>query len=168
VFFGIRGLRRTRDGSRGGRWAAVLAIVAGALGTLAFVGLVLGVGWLHDNVRAVDRAEAGMCVDVDDSDGVSFDVRSCSEKHQAEIVAAGDIGDIEEALTLNASASEFCYGLADEHYQRAARTGRYLVTLVVGNTVPANPGPGDAYACYFTRADGSLLDEPIPSTKANA
>lgn len=162
VVLGIIGLRRTADGVKKGRWAAVLAVVGGVLATLALVGGVFGVHYLRDHLRALDRAEAGMCADLDESeDGIGFIARSCSEPHTLEVVAAGDFGDREEALQLNSPPAKFCARLAAEHYRQAASSGDYLVTLVVGSPLPTDPEPGDSYACYFTRADGADLTEPI-------
>jgi hypothetical protein len=164
VILGVRGIRRTADDSRVGRWAAITGIVVGLLGTLTLVAGISGTMWLRDNFKSVGRVEAGDCVDVDDSDGVSFDIRSCDDPHHGEVAAAGDLDHAGYADFLSDRAAEFCFGQLDEHYREAARTGRYVVTVVIDAPDPDRPTVGDAYACYFSSADGRDLTAAVDDT----
>ena len=164
IVLGVRGLRRTEGGVKSGRWAAVLGIVLGIAALLGVVLGAVGLHWFRDNVKSIARAEVGDCVDVvDGDDSLSFTSASCTDRHQAEIVAAGEWSSREEDLFFrsDASAADLCFREADEHYQRAARTGRYQVTLVIGADDPREPRTGDAYACYFTLTKGGSLSDPI-------
>jgi hypothetical protein len=163
---GLIGLRRTAAGARAGRWAAISAIALGLCGTLALVGVTVGAVLFRDHVQGVGRVEAGECVDVnDDADGVSFDVRDCSDPHQAEVVAAGDFSGATYRMRRGVPPARFCYRVLDDHYRSAARTGQYAVRLVVGAAQPGSPDLGDAWACYFSRVDGRSLTDAIEGTR---
>ncbi|KAA1418682.1 hypothetical protein F0U44_09300 [Nocardioides humilatus] len=163
VVLGVLGLRRTADGTKDGRWAAILAVVIGLVATLGIVVAVAGMVWFRDNVRTTARVEAGTCVDVDDSDGVLFFPRSCTSPHHGEVVATGKFRGRAAIAIINAPAAQFCFAMADEGYRRAARTGDYSVSLVFSAEERGHPGPDDSFACYYSRRDGLSLDEPIPT-----
>lgn len=166
ALLGIRGLRRTSDGVRAGRWAAITAIVVGACGTIGLVAGGIGAAWYENNIKAVGRVEVGNCVNVIDDDGVEFAVKQCADPHDAEVVAAGDFDPSTRALFDNANPAQFCARMADESYREAARSGDYVVALVVGNSSPDEPEIGDSYACYYADAGGRPLDDPITAAPA--
>jgi hypothetical protein len=163
VLLGILGVRRTADGTRAGRWAAVSGIILGVVGCVGLVAAIAGTVWVRDNIKGVGRVEVGDCIWVDDADGVSFAVSGCSEGHRGEVVAAGEL-DLRGRRTYESTtAAEFCSREMEEPYLSAARSGRYLVTVVVDAVDPDEPVVGDAFACYFERADGAELSAPIGS-----
>ena len=90
----IIGLRQIkRDGTKG-RWAAISALVLGAVWAVAIVGLALGGVYLFKNIITPDNAEAGMCVNIDhDGDSISMFKKGCGDDHDGQIVYVGSYGD---------------------------------------------------------------------------
>jgi hypothetical protein len=161
VVLGAIGLRRTSDGTRAGRWAAILAIVVGIVASLGMAAAVAGTFWFRDNIKTVDRVETGACVDLDDEDGVLFYPRDCTVGHEAEVVATGTFRGRAALAIINARPADFCFKMTDDGYREAARTGEYSVTLVISADDPRDPGPDDSYACIYRRSDLHLLRDRI-------
>ncbi len=96
-------------------------MVFGFLGTFGLVAGVAGATWFRDNINSVGRVEAGECVDVGRSDGVSLDIRDCNERHRAEVVPAAEVDSSSYDALVNGSAAEFCFSQPEEPYRSAAR-----------------------------------------------
>jgi hypothetical protein len=161
VILGIIGIRRTKDGQRKGRWAAVVGLVLGALGILAWVGIVAGGVWIFANTVTPDNAEVGQCVDIEtDGNEVTMLKKECDESHDGEIVA------VEEVDSDNKEAIET--GMAD--YCGEAIDAEDLTTLLSNEDIelnaviedPSDVNNGDHLVCYAEAKDGKL-DEKILS-----
>lgn len=168
LVLGIVGISRTKDGQRSGRWAAVSAIVIGVLGTLATVGVGIGIFWVGTNVVTPATADVGQCLDIDGSagdDSVTMWKKDCDEGHDAEVVATGtftgsSIGRYQRL------GGQFCSALAAPRYQEALRSGDYIVDAVVDSFDADDPELGDDFVCFAESADGSQLQDPIAGADA--
>ncbi|RHW28017.1 DUF4190 domain-containing protein [Nocardioides immobilis] len=161
LILGIVGLSRTKDGVRAGRWAAVSAIAIGAVGTLAFVGVVGFFTWFGTSTVLLSSADVGQCVDVDevgsDKDATLFK-KDCDEPHEAEIVVAGDFSSDQVEAYENGGPADVCEVLLGQEYAEAFGAGGYALDIVFEASEPES---GDDFICYLERADGDDLDRPI-------
>ncbi len=160
LILGIVGLRRTKDGVRKGRWAAVSAIAIGAAGTLAFVAIVGFFTWFGTSTVFIESADVGQCVNVDeldDNDATLFK-KDCDEPHEAEIVVArqftgADVDEFEPGFP-----EAVCAPLLSEEYAAAYATDTYDIGLVFESD---EPEAGDDFICYLELRDGDDLEQPI-------
>lgn len=162
LILGIVGLGRTKNGVRAGRWAAVSAIAIGAVGTLAFVGVVGFFTWFGTSTVLLSSADVGQCVDVDelgsDEDATLFK-KDCDEPHEAEVVVAEQFdSELVEAYEGAGTAASVCEDLLGEEYAAAFADDDYDLGIVFE---ASEPEPGDDFICYLERADGAELDAPI-------
>ena len=166
IVLGVIVLGRSRDGRDHGRGMAIAGIVISTLVLLATVALlvvavVLGISSLKD----VNDLQRGDCISADnltDGDAEGFGqitVGSCTDEHDAEVVAVKTL-DAEEAELFDATATtEICQSLVldDPDLLELVAPGIDLLTI----TNSAEPAAGDKVACILFNADGSPLDEPL-------
>jgi hypothetical protein len=160
VILGIVGLRRTKNGVRKGRWAAVAAIAVGVVSTVLFASTVAFFTWFGTSTVLLDSADVGQCVNVDELSGndATLFKKDCDEPHEAEVVVADEFDqDLIDAF-LPGFPAGVCSGLLDEEYSAAFTTGEYDLGLVFEATEPER---GDDFICYLERSDGDDLDEPV-------
>lgn len=162
AILGIVGLGRTKDGVRRGRWAAVCAIVIGAVGTLATVGATIFFVWFGTSTVSLDSVDAGQCADIDELSGAGHDAtiwkKDCDKSHEAEIVAAGDLTAAEAAAFDDTVPAALCQPRLDDTSTTALASGDYQLGIVIE---ASDPETGDAFACYLERLDGHDLEAPI-------
>ncbi len=161
LILGIIGLRRTKNGVRKGRWAAVSAVSIGAVGTLACVGLIGFFTWFGTSTVLLESADVGQCVNVDEfssSHDATLFKKDCEEAHEAEVVVTDEFDDDLLRSYDDNSNSDFCATLLSEDYAAAYDSGGYDLGLVFE---ASDPDEGDAFICYLERADGDDLDRQI-------
>lgn len=161
VILGIIGMTRTKNGVRGGRWAAISAIAIGAAGTLAFVGVVGFFTWFGTSTVLLESADVGQCVNVDELSGndATLFKKDCDEPHEAEIAVSDDFtGDQADAYLRGFPDSVCTRDLFSQEYADAVDTGDYDIGLVFEAT---EPDAGDAFICYLELSNGDDLEEPI-------
>ncbi|KAA1425659.1 DUF4190 domain-containing protein [Nocardioides antri] len=161
LILGIVGLSRTKDGVRSGRWAAVSAVVIGAIGTLVFAGSIVSFVWFGTSTVLIDNADVGQCVDIDEvGDGPDATIwdKDCDEPHDAEIVVADNLTSSEADVFDADEPDPVCADSLDEDYRSALDSGDYELGVVVESD---DPDPGDPFVCYLQRTDGADLDESI-------
>lgn len=157
AIMGAIGLRRTKNGQRRGRWAAISGLIIGVLGTLAFAGIIVAVVFFAKNVVTVDNAEAGQCVDVTQNDDIySFLKKDCSEQHEAEIVFVGQASDYDGDLAGTIDPVAVCTALmpAEDIASLRAYPDDLTFSLIV--TDPEDISPSDAFFCYVEPRSGKL------------
>lgn len=160
---GVWGVRRTSGGQRAGRWLAVLAIVVGALGTAAAVLVQVALAAKDGPAPTAATVTTGTCLDLERrDDDLRVATTPCGGNHDVEIVHTGAFDDSLLAAYGDGDASAFCHPLLGATHQRAARSGRYAVGVLVDALDPDVPTSRDAFACYFTGRDGARLDGPVP------
>ncbi len=162
----IIGLRQIkRDGTKG-RWAAISALVLGALWAVAIVGLALGGVYLFKNIITPDNAEAGMCVNIEhDGDSISMFKKGCSDDHDGQIVYVGSYGDAKTKVDpsqLDSASGED--QIAESLCRQLAPNGdsvgdEYKWGLASEN--PDNPADGDKFVCYVEPKDGNKLSQKV-------
>lgn len=161
IGLGIGGLVRTSGGRRRGRWAAWTGLAVGILGTLALVAALVGFLWIGVNTVPEDEAEVGECVDVTRMfDANDLWQASCSEPHDAEIVAVGVLTEAEADRLEAAGPAGFCGEVAAGELGATADDPSYELGIATDG-IEDEPDEGDAYACFVARADGDKLDEPL-------
>ena len=163
LILGIIGMSRTKNGVRGGRWAAVSAIAIGAAGTLAFVGIVGFLTWFGASTVFVDSADVGQCVNVDELSGndATLFKKDCDEPHEAEIAVADDFTSEDVDRFTPGLPEAVCTDHLSEEYAAAFVSGDgnvYDIGLVFEST---EPEPGDSFICYLELKSGDELEEPI-------
>lgn len=162
IILGFIGLKRTKNGVRKGRWAAVTGLVLGLLGLLTWVALGImfaaGVAFFNSVVTA-SNAEAGQCVNIDeDSDGVLLREAECSESHDGEIIAVVEVTEDNKAQATDA-VGEFCLSAlsAEDEATIAARIDELQVVGLFED--PDDPRVGEDVVCYVEGDD--KLTEPL-------
>ena len=158
VVLGIIGIRRTKDGQRKGRWAAVIGLVLGALGILAWIGVVAGGVWIFNNAVTPDNAEVGQCVNIETEDNeVTMLKKECSEEHDGEIVAVEEV-DSENKEAIEVGMASYCQEVlsAEDLEVINADTSLELNAVIED---PSDVNNGDHLVCYV-EGDGKL-DEKI-------
>lgn len=157
VVLGIIGIRRTREGRMKGRWMAVTGIVLGVLGTLLSVAVIAGIVYLNDVVYP-ENAEVGMCVDTEDADEDTIDIRKadCSESHDAEIFEVHTITATEAEEHDLDSVTEICDTAAMA--EAAFRSGEFVATTIYQTE---SVDEDDIIVCLLERVDGADLDEKV-------
>lgn len=161
LILGIVGLGRTRNGVRSGRWAAVSAVIIGAVGTLLCAGMLVFFIWFGTSTVTLSGADVGQCVNVDDyssSNDATLFKKDCDESHDAEIVVADDFDSAQiDAFDEDVPAA-LCESELNEEYAAAFATGDYDLDIVFE---AQEPETGDDFVCLLENADGSSLKEPI-------
>lgn len=163
LILGIVGLGRTKDGVRSGRWAAVSAVVIGAIGTLAFAGIIGFFVWFGTSTVLLSDAAPGQCVNVDeigDGPDATLYKKDCDEDHDAEIVAADSFDRKQAAVVDPGDPDAVCEEEVEPDYADALASGDYELGIVYESD---DPEPGEVFACYLERTDGADLTESIPS-----
>lgn len=158
----VAGLVRTSGGKRAGRWAAVTGLVVGIIGTLALVGVVVGLVWFGSQVVNESDAEAGQCVDTTSfSDEIDLWKADCASPHDAEIAVAGTF-DPAEAAAYGNDRIAFCRDLVIKAGLRdLLASAEYEVGASTDAFSENSPHPGDGYACLILRSDGEQLYEHL-------
>ncbi len=163
AIMGFIGLGRTKNGKKKGRWAAISAIIIGIIGTLAAAGIIIAVVFVAGTVVTVDNAEPGQCVDVEGpDDNLTLSKKDCSESHDAEIVATGKAGDVEDAdLEGTFLPAAVCEQLAAEgDFDKVLNYSEELELSVIAED-PDNVKDDDSVVCYAERVDGGKLTEGV-------
>ncbi len=158
VVLGIIGIRRTKDGQRKGRWAAIVGLVLGALGILAWIGVVAGGVWIFNNAVTPDNAEVGQCINIETDDNeVTMLKKECSEEHDGEIVAVEEV-DSENKEAIEVGMASYCQEVlsAEDLEVINADTSLELNAVIED---PSDVSNGDHLVCYV-EGDGKL-DEKI-------
>lgn len=164
AIMGFVGLGRTKGGKRKGRWAAIAASIIGILGTIAAVAIGLIAFVFVDSLVTVDEAKAGVCINIDDNDdeAVIFYEKKCDEKHDGEIVYAGDAGD--DAQTLETGdVGTVCQQRVTEATPDLVPIlsgGDYTLSAVIED--PNNVSADDRLVCYVEPTTGSLNEKLTP------
>ena len=163
IALGIAGIVRTKDGTRSGRWAAVAGLAVGAIATVAMVVTFVALFWFGSNTVFEDEARVGQCIDVSGSVGSrTLWQQECDEPHDAEVVAAGDFDDKLVRRYEESSVEGFCTSLITEpRYREVGSTGDYAVDVSTDAFDDDDPDPGDAFVCFFERADGKQITGPL-------
>ncbi len=163
VGLGIAGIVRTKDGRRGGRWAAVTGLAFGVLMTLT--GIALGVFLAVSVSQTVweDEARVGQCLDLDFLDDETK--ADCAEPHDGEIVAVDQFDDDLVERFGELSTEDFCTDVATvgAGYDAALANERYDVIIAIDSFDESDPEAGDWFYCYVVRADGEKLTGPVAS-----
>jgi len=155
VVLGIIGIRRTKDGQRKGRWAAVIGLVLGALGILAWIGVVAGGVWIFNNAVTPDNAEVGQCVNIETEDNeVTMLKKECSEEHDGEIVAVEEV-DSENKEAIEVGMASYCQEVlsAEDLEVINADTSLELNAVIED---PSDVSDGDHLVCYAEAKSGKL------------
>lgn len=159
VILGFIGLRRTKDGQRKGRWAAVTGLILGSLGILAWIGATVFIVFIVNNVVTPDNAEVGQCISIDEDNGeVSMLKKECDEKHDGEIVAVEEL-DSDTASTAEDLQVAYCNEIIDEA-DLTTILGRDDIELQAVFEDPDNVEDGDHIVCYVEATSGDL-DEKV-------
>lgn len=159
VILGFVGLRRTKQGQRKGRWAAIAAIVVGIIGTLIAAGAVVAIVFVAKNAVTPANATAGQCVDVTEADGsYSFFKKDCTESHEAEIVYVGQASDYDGDLAGAIDPVSLCTGLMapGDVEKVGSYAGELRFNVIIED--PKNISPSDKFFCYVEPPTGTLSD----------
>ncbi len=158
VILGIIGIRRTKDGQRKGRWAAITGLVLGSLGILAWIGVVAGGVWIFNNAITPDNAEVGQCVNIETDDNeVTMLKKECNESHDGEIVAVEEV-DSENKEAIELGMADYCRVALSAEDQEVIDADANLELLAVIED-PSDVNNGDHLVCYVEGDD--KLDEKI-------
>ena len=174
AIMGAIGLKRTKQGRRRGRWAAISALIIGILGTLAFAGIIVALTFFANTVIPVDGAEVGQCANVtsQDRDSVLLLDADCAEPHDAEIVYTGTYDQVESSRFVPSNPDDLtdagisfgiCTELMISNDQGAdlAALGDDVVYQFVTQT--GNPDSDEPFYCYAERSDGvKFPDKRLP------
>jgi hypothetical protein len=159
AILGFVGLSRTKYGKRRGRWAAVVGIIAGFVGTVAFAAAIIFVVWFASNTVTPGNAEVGQCVNIDDDDdGVTMLKKECSEDHDAEIVGVEEL-DADSAKTAEEQQISYCSEVLSED-DVTTIFGRDDIELNAVFEDPNNVEDGDHIVCFVEATKGKL-DEKV-------
>ncbi len=158
VILGILGIRRTKNGERKGRWAAITGLVLGGLGILAWIGLAVGGVWVFNNAVTPDNAEVGQCVNIDTDDNeVSMLKKECDESHDGEIVAVEEV-DSDNKDAIQSGMADYCVELLDaEDLTTLLSNDEIEVKAVIED--PSDVSNGDHIVCYAEAKDGKLKEK---------
>jgi len=152
IILGIIGVRRTKDDQRKGRWAAILGIVLGVLGLLAWAGIIAGGVWIFNNAVTPGNAEVGQCVNIDTDDNeVSMLKKDCDKEHDGEIVAVEkvDDGNIDE---IKGAVAGYCQQILSQDDLDAINAVSNLELKAVIED-PDDVTKGDHLVCYVESDD---------------
>lgn len=163
VGLGIAGIVRTKDGRRGGRWAAITGLVIGSIGTVVLIAALVAVVIAATNVVFEEDARVGQCVNTGFLGSETGDLwdASCSEGHDAEIVAV-NVADarLESAYDDGTPIAEICGPLADDAYAGILEDDRYRLDFAT-DSYDDEINEDDWLVCYVERADGEQLHGPL-------
>jgi len=166
VVLGIVGILRTRGGQRKGAWMAITGLVLGVLGSVAWVLIAIGLAganWSSSDPLDLDTGECFNSDDVtDEKDEVGFvEEVSCSEKHDAEVVAAWTVDSDESGAAVEETApAEVCTDrLSDTERAKIVTSGLKLGAVADD---PEDISEGDRLVCYVyseDRTTGSVFSD---------
>lgn len=161
VGLGIAGLVRTRDGRRGGRWAAISGLVIGALVTLAMVAFVVFAAVMGSRTVWEDQARVGQCVDYSEVFGDLLKA-DCDEPHDAEVIWVGQLDERSADDFATLSTWAFCTSRhLEADYQHALVAGDYVIGYTTDAFDDDDPGEGDWVVCFARQASGEELEGSI-------
>ncbi|MGA8846559.1 MAG: DUF4190 domain-containing protein [Nocardioides sp.] len=170
AIMGAFGLRRTKDGQRRGRWAAVSALIIGVLGTLAFIGIIVAVVFVANSVIGVDQAKVGQCANIsnEDRESVLLTDTSCEDAHDAEIVYTGTYSQVESSQFVPSDSDDLTdagisFGICTE---LMTNNGQDADLEALGDDVEyqfvtetSDPAADEPFYCYVERTDGNKFTE---------
>lgn len=158
---GLVGMKRTKDGRRSGRWAALSAVLIGAVGTLAFVGGLVVLVWFGTSTVQVSSAEVGQCVDVDRTSSADATLweKDCDEPHDAEIVYVGAFNS-EAVDSYDSSEPQLlCVDRVGDQLSEISAENHVLGLVIDGDE--DQPEVGDDFLCYVERRGDDKLEGPL-------
>lgn len=158
LVLGIVGMRRTKDGQRKGRWAAVTGLILGILGTIGLIVVGIFVAFVISNSVTPGNAEVGQCVNIDTDDNeVTMQKKDCTEDHDGEIVAVEKV-DSDNKEAIEATMADYCSVVIDEADLATIQANSDLdLNAVIED--PSKVENGDHLVCYVE--SDSKLDEKI-------
>ena len=139
----------------------------GALGILAWVGVVVGGVWIFNNSITPDNAEVGQCVNIETDDGevtvlndgeVTMLKRDCSEDHDGEIVGVEEVNS-ENLEAIETGMADYCTEIIDPD-DLTTLLERDDIELNAVIEDPNDVSNGDHLVCYAEATSGQL-DEKI-------
>ncbi|MDT9591836.1 DUF4190 domain-containing protein [Nocardioides zeae] len=170
LILGFVGLSRTKGGQRSGRWAAISAIVVGALGTLVAGAFIVGSVVLFNSSVLVEDASPGQCANRflgDTSSTAVLRDADCDEEHDGEVMAVGAQRDLDaelEAMDVDpedatrTQIEEACAVLAPEEYRDVLDDSDLRARVL---TDFEDPSGSDPILCFVERTDGQKLTAPL-------
>lgn len=168
VGLGIAGIVRTKAGRRRGRWAAVTGLVVGSIATLAMIAVFVAFVVAISNTVYEEDAEVGQCVNTGFLGSESDDLweASCSEEHDAEIVAVVvAVAELEADFDAGVPISEICAPFVDDSYAEVTDDPDYRMDFAT-DAFDEEINDGDWLVCYLERADGGQIDGPLTGEDA--
>ena len=166
VGLGIAGIVRTKDGRRGGRWAAITGLVLGSIASVVLIAVLVATVIAATNVVFEEDARVGQCVNTGFLGTETDDLwdADCSEGHDAEIVSV-NVADarLESAYDNGTPIAEICGPLKDDAYAGIVEDDRYQLGFAT-DAYDDEINDGDWLVCYIERSDGeqitgSVLDQ---------
>ncbi len=165
VVLGIVGILRTKDGERKGRWMAITGLVLGVVGAIAWVLIAIGIAsadFSGSDPLGLDTGECFNSSDItDENDEIGLvDEVSCSERHDAEVVAAWTVDSDETGSGVESEApADTCLGRLSASEQAQVATSGLNVGAITED--PEDIGEGDRLVCYVyseEQSTGSVFD----------
>lgn len=168
LILGFVGLGRTKDNRRKGRWAAVSAIVIGALGTLTAIGIIVVAVFVGTSAIVPGEAEVGECGNIlsEDRDTVTMTSKDCGDRHDLEVVYVGTFDEIEDSQFVPSNPDDLTdagisFGVCTDlmpaedasTLDEADDDLRYGIV-----TEDTSPSGDEAFFCYVERSDGEKLE----------
>lgn len=165
VVLGVVGILRTKDGERKGRWMAITGLVLGVVGAIAWVLIAIGIASADLSGSDPLGLDTGECFNSDDitdeNDEIGLvDEVSCSERHDAEVVAAWTVDSDETGSSVESEAPvDTCLGRLSASEQAQVATSGLNVGAITED--PEDIGEGDRLVCYVyseEQSTGSVFD----------
>ncbi|HEY1134975.1 MAG TPA: DUF4190 domain-containing protein [Nocardioides sp.] len=170
MILGFVGLSRTKNGQRKGRWAAVSAIVIGALATLSAAAVFVFAIILGDRSMMPSDAEVGQCGNIlnEDRDTIQLLEKDCDSSHDIEVVHVGTYDDIEDSSFLPSNPDDLtdagiAFGVCTDlmpadDVATLAETDDLRFGIVTEDTSPSGTDP---FFCYVELPGDEKLDAPL-------
>lgn len=171
LILGFVGLGRTKNNQRKGRWAAISAIVIGALGTLALVAFVVIAIFVGTSSIDPRDAEVGDCGNIlsEDRDTITMTSTGCDSKHDLEIVYVGTFDEIEESAFLPSDPDDLTDAGISAGVCTDLMPSEDVATIDESDddlrygivTEDTSPSGDEAFFCYVERPGDEKLDAPV-------
>ncbi|WZH50681.1 MAG: DUF4190 domain-containing protein [Nocardioides alkalitolerans] len=168
LILGFVGLSRTKNDQRKGRWAAVSAIVIGALGTLAALGTIAVAVFVGTSAIDPRDAEVGDCGNIlsEDRDTITMTSKDCGDRHDLEVVYVGTFDEIEDSQFLPSDPDDLTDAGISAGVCTDLMPAEDVATLDESDddlrygivTEDTSPSGDEAFFCYVERLDGEKLE----------